>query len=187
MSPRCTSAPAAPSASTRSSIADAISVQVPEHRAVAGPVGDGLQVHLQRHGRQRARRRRESTGRPRSRRPDHADDARHGRPQRLGDAARAANLSSTSGAVMTKVDLSRPPGLTPGAPVELQWATVVGNRVNCTGTCWSFVSIPLGTGDGVGADGTLSSQITGPGRPRRLARRPGPAGRRGQGAGARTS
>ena len=47
-------------------------------------------------------------------------------------------------------------GLTPSAPVSLVWSTVVGNRVNCTGTCWSFVSVPLGNGT-AGADGTLKT------------------------------
>ena len=31
-----------------------------------------------------------------------------------------------------------------GTPVDLVWSTVVGNRVNCTGKCWNFVSVPLG-------------------------------------------
>ena len=41
-----------------------------------------------------------------------------------------------SGPVITKVDVSAS-GLTPNAPVDLEWSTVVGNRVNCTGTCWA--------------------------------------------------
>ena len=68
-----------------------------------------------------------------------------------------AGLTSTSGAVMAKVGLTAS-GLTPNAAVDLQWATVVGNRVNCTGTCWTFVSIPLGTTT-ASASGTLTSQI----------------------------
>ena len=68
-----------------------------------------------------------------------------------------ASLTATSGAVMTKVGVTAA-GLTPNAGVDLQWATVVGNRVNCTGTCWSFVSIPLGKTT-ASASGTLSSQI----------------------------
>jgi hypothetical protein len=54
-----------------------------------------------------------------------------------------AKLSSTAGPVLSKVNVSAS-GLTPSAPVELVWSTVVGNRVNCSGTCWTFVSIPLG-------------------------------------------
>ncbi len=69
-----------------------------------------------------------------------------------------ARLSSSAGIVESKVDLNAS-GLTPGASVDLQWSTVVGNRVNCTGTCWSFVSVPLGTAT-AGADGTLAARVT---------------------------
>lgn len=76
----------------------------------------------------------------------------------LGAATTAsATLSATSGSVMTKVGITAS-GLTPNAPVELQWSTVVGNRVNCSGTCWSFVSIPLGKAT-ASASGTVASQI----------------------------
>jgi hypothetical protein len=37
----------------------------------------------------------------------------------------------------------------------------VGNRVNCTGTCWSFVDVPLGGGT-AGGDGSLQKEITVP-------------------------
>ena len=53
-------------------------------------------------------------------------------------------LSSTSGAVGKKVRVTAA-GLTAAKVATLEWATVVGNRVNCTGTCWKFVSVPLGT------------------------------------------
>ncbi len=66
-------------------------------------------------------------------------------------------LASTSGAILSKVPLSAT-GLQPGAPVDLVWSSVVGNRVNCTGTCWNFVSIPLGRATAA-ADGTLQSTI----------------------------
>jgi hypothetical protein len=69
-----------------------------------------------------------------------------------------ARLSSTSGPVLSKVNVSAS-SLTPGAPVDLVWSTVVGNRVNCTGTCWSFVSVPLGHGT-ASADGSLTSSIS---------------------------
>jgi len=69
----------------------------------------------------------------------------------------SAKLSATTGAVTTKVGVTAA-GLTPNAAVELQWATVVGNRVNCTGTCWSFVSIPLGKAT-ASASGAVTSQI----------------------------
>ncbi|MGZ8694409.1 MAG: hypothetical protein ACXWYS_03115, partial [Gaiellaceae bacterium] len=62
-----------------------------------------------------------------------------------------------AGAVNSKVAVTAS-GLTPAAPVDLVWSTVVGNRVNCTGTCWSFVSVPLAKGTAA-PDGTLSSNI----------------------------
>lgn len=74
-----------------------------------------------------------------------------------GGTSASAQLSTTTGAVTTKVGVTAS-GLTPNAAVELQWGTVVGNRVNCTGTCWSFVSIPLGKAT-ASSSGTLASQI----------------------------
>jgi hypothetical protein len=71
-----------------------------------------------------------------------------------------AQLSSTSGPIRSKVDVTAA-GLIPGAPVQLVWSTVVGNRVNCSGTCWSFVSIPLGNAT-ASAGGTLASHISVP-------------------------
>jgi hypothetical protein len=68
-----------------------------------------------------------------------------------------ATLSATSGPVLSKVDVSAS-GLTAGAPVSLVWSTVVGNRVNCTGTCWTFVSVPLGNGT-ASTDGSLKSTV----------------------------
>jgi hypothetical protein len=69
----------------------------------------------------------------------------------------SATLSATSGPILTTVGVNAT-GLTPNAPVDLSWATVVGNRVNCTGTCWSFASVPLGTATAT-ADGTVKSAI----------------------------
>jgi hypothetical protein len=77
-----------------------------------------------------------------------------------GPAAATANLSATTGPVGAPFTVSAS-GLTPGAPVDLGWATVVGNRVNCTGVCWSFVSVPLGSAKAV-ADGTVKSTVTVP-------------------------
>jgi len=74
-----------------------------------------------------------------------------------GATTGSASLSATSGSVLRKIGVTAA-GLTPNAPVELQWSTVVGNRVNCTGTCWSFVSVPLGNAT-ASAGGTVSSQI----------------------------
>jgi hypothetical protein len=73
-----------------------------------------------------------------------------------GSTAKAA-LSSTSGNVESKTDVTAT-GLTANQPVDLVWSTVVGNRVNCTGTCWSFVSIPLGHATAA-ADGSLKTTI----------------------------
>ena len=77
-----------------------------------------------------------------------------------GATTATAALSVTSGKILTKVDVSAD-GLTPNAPVTLQWATVVGNRVNCAGICWAFSTIPLATAT-AGADGTLKTKITVP-------------------------
>jgi hypothetical protein len=68
-----------------------------------------------------------------------------------------AQLASTSGAINSQVAITAK-GLIPNTPVDLEWGTVVGNRVNCTGTCWAFVSVPLGTSTAT-ADGLLSSKI----------------------------
>jgi hypothetical protein len=72
----------------------------------------------------------------------------------------AVTLDRAQGAVASKVSVSIS-GLTPNQPVTLDWATVVGNRVNCTGTCWSFVTVPLGVGVAA-ADGTLRTTFSVP-------------------------
>ena len=72
--------------------------------------------------------------------------------------AATASLSATSGSVLTKVQLTAS-NLTPNVPVQLQWASVVGNRVNCTGTCWASATIPLST-QTASADGTLTAPVT---------------------------
>jgi hypothetical protein len=75
-------------------------------------------------------------------------------------AGTTLSLDSTTGFVNTKVAISAN-GLNPGKPVTLDWATVVGNRVNCTGTCWSTVSVPLGSATAT-ADGSVTSTFTVP-------------------------
>jgi hypothetical protein len=75
-------------------------------------------------------------------------------------AAATATLSANSGEILTKVDVSAS-GLAPSAAVDLEWATVVGNRVNCTGTCWAFSQVPLQPAT-TAADGTLKTNITVP-------------------------
>jgi hypothetical protein len=77
-----------------------------------------------------------------------------------GASAATAKLSVTSGQVLSKVDLSAA-GLTPNAPVDLQWGTVVGNRVNCTGTCWALSSVSIGTVTAAAA-GTVASKFAVP-------------------------
>jgi hypothetical protein len=75
-----------------------------------------------------------------------------------GSSAAGSSLSSTSGRVLAKTNLSAH-GLEPNAPVDLEWATVVGNRVNCTGTCWSFVQVRLGAAT-ADASGNLQTPVT---------------------------
>ena len=71
-----------------------------------------------------------------------------------------AQLSKTAGPVMSGVTVTAS-GLNPSAQVDLVWSTVVGNRVNCSGTCWNFVSIPLSTVSS-GADGSLNTPVVVP-------------------------
>jgi hypothetical protein len=52
-------------------------------------------------------------------------------------------LTSVSGPVNSNVGVTAS-GLKPNGQVDLLWSTVVGNRVNCKGTCWQFVSVQLG-------------------------------------------
>lgn len=69
-----------------------------------------------------------------------------------------AKLSSTSGPVLSKVDLTAT-GLVPGKAVSLQWASVTGNRVNCSGICWVATSTPLGTAT-ANAGGGVETSVT---------------------------
>jgi hypothetical protein len=75
-------------------------------------------------------------------------------------ASATLHLSATTGPVLSGVHVSAT-GLNPSTQVDLVWSTVVGNRVNCTGTCWSFVSVPLGTATSA-ADGSLNMNISVP-------------------------
>jgi len=56
----------------------------------------------------------------------------------------SATLANTSGPVDSSVGLHAT-GFSLGDPVDLVWSTVVGNRVDCKGTCWTFASNNLGT------------------------------------------
>jgi hypothetical protein len=69
-------------------------------------------------------------------------------------------LDSTKGAILSKVNV-KAAGLTPNAPAQLLWTSVVGNRVNCTGQCWKFTSQPLGQAT-VATDGTMALPVTVP-------------------------
>ncbi|MGA8296392.1 MAG: hypothetical protein WB770_05060, partial [Acidimicrobiales bacterium] len=67
-----------------------------------------------------------------------------------------ANLGPSRGSVFSQVSLTAS-GLSSTAPVQLSWSTVVGSRVNCTSTCWVFVSTPLGTATPSG--GSLQAKV----------------------------
>lgn len=66
-------------------------------------------------------------------------------------------LSAQSGDILSKVNVKTSQVAADGT-YQLVWSTVVGNRVNCTGTCWSFNSIPLGTATVV--NGSSSTDVT---------------------------
>ena len=58
-------------------------------------------------------------------------------------SAASATITPSSGAVLSKATLNVT-GLPFSGSAALVWSTVVGNRVNCTSTCWAFSTIPLG-------------------------------------------
>jgi hypothetical protein len=70
-----------------------------------------------------------------------------------------ATLSRTQGPVNSKITLNVT-NLPVSGSMTLDWATVVGNRVNCNSTCWAFSSTPLGTA--TATNGTLSAALTVP-------------------------
>jgi hypothetical protein len=67
-----------------------------------------------------------------------------------------ATLARTSGPVDTLTTLNVT-GLPTTGTQKLVWSTVVGNRVNCDSTCWSFNSVPLGSA--TVANGDLSAHV----------------------------
>jgi hypothetical protein len=69
-------------------------------------------------------------------------------------------LSKTEGPILTKTTVNVT-DLAPSSDYRIVWSTVVGNRVNCTGTCWAYNSIPLGTASS-NASGVLSQEVTVP-------------------------
>jgi len=68
------------------------------------------------------------------------------------------SVDSTEGTILSKVNV-KATGLTPSAPAQLLWSSVVGNRVNCTGQCWKFTSSLIGQGTAA-ADGSLAAPAT---------------------------
>ena len=74
------------------------------------------------------------------------------------DSTARAEVDSQKGPILSKIKVSAT-GLTPSAPVDLLWTSVVGNRVNCTGQCWKFTSQPLGRATAA-ADGSLRAPLT---------------------------
>jgi hypothetical protein len=68
-----------------------------------------------------------------------------------------AAVAPPSGSVMSKANLSVT-GLTMTGPATLVWSTVVGSRVNCSGTCWLTQPVALGTA--TVTNGILSAPIT---------------------------
>ena len=74
------------------------------------------------------------------------------------DSTARVAIDSDEGTILSKVNVSAT-GLTPSAPVDLLWSSVVGNRVNCTGQCWKFTSQPLSRATAA-ADGSLLAPLT---------------------------
>lgn len=68
-----------------------------------------------------------------------------------------ATLSVESGPVRTTT-MVNVTGLSTTGSHQIVWATVVGNRVNCSGTCWVYNSLPLATVDVTSS--TLSKEVT---------------------------
>ena len=68
-----------------------------------------------------------------------------------------AALSPTSGFVNSKSNLTVT-GLAISSTATLVWSTVVGSRVNCSGTCW--LTQPVALGSATVTNGTLNAPIT---------------------------
>jgi hypothetical protein len=68
-----------------------------------------------------------------------------------------ATLSAISGIVESKVKLNVS-GLTTTGAHQIIWSTVVGNRVNCTGTCWVYNGVPMGSA--TPTNGAFSQDVT---------------------------
>ena len=105
---------------------------VPEHGAVAGSVDGQPPAEVHGHEGRAASLRATSSGRSTSsRRSTRGRRSRRRRSRTDCDGDGHARLDERPDPLE---DEGRPrPGLTPNAPVDLLWTTVVGNRVNCTG------------------------------------------------------
>ena len=68
-----------------------------------------------------------------------------------------ATLSPSSGPILTKTRMTVT-GLTSTGTHQIVFSTVVGNRVNCTGTCWAYSAVPIGTVEV--ANGEISKEVT---------------------------
>ena len=68
-----------------------------------------------------------------------------------------ATVSQASSEVGAKVKLNVT-GLTSEGLHQIVWSTVVGNRVNCTGTCWVYNGVPMGSA--TPANGTIDQEVT---------------------------
>ena len=79
------------------------------------------------------------------------------------DSKAVATLSAPSAVVGAKVNLNVT-GLSTTGAHEIVWASVVGNRVNCTGTCWIYTAVPMGPNGtklmATPTSGNLTSEIT---------------------------
>jgi hypothetical protein len=68
-----------------------------------------------------------------------------------------AKVNVNSAVVGTKVKLDVT-GLATTGTHQIVWASVVGNRVNCSGTCWVYNAVPMGSATPV--SGSISTDVT---------------------------
>ena len=68
-----------------------------------------------------------------------------------------AKVDSNSGVVGAKVKLDVT-GLTTSGTHQIVWASVVGNRVNCSGTCWVYNAVPMSSATPM--NGNISTDVT---------------------------
>ena len=68
-----------------------------------------------------------------------------------------AKVDSNSGVVGAKVKLDVT-GLSTTGTHQIVWASVVGNRVNCSGTCWVYNAVPMSSATPV--SGNISTDVT---------------------------